>query len=124
MREIKFRAVIQDELTDYTKIVNVDCIDFFKQEIRYHDKECVWHRHFSTIEAILQYTGRKSKNGKEIYKGDILQFIINGKKVLGDVCFDYGSWGVGGFTGNLYILLKNYEVEIIGNIYENPELIE
>ena len=79
----------------------------------------------------LQFTGLKDKNGKEIFEGDILQsyptqdvrFIV-GFGVNGD----NNSWGftlesIGRKT--VYSFETSVEkMEVIGNIYENPELLE
>ena len=69
---------------------------------------------------IMQYTGLKDKNGKEIYEGDIV-YIPDMKfevKFRETICWDCG----GNYTGMGYEISEAYE--IIGNIYENPELLE
>lgn len=88
--------------------------------------------------VLLQFTGLKDKNGTEIYEGD----IVEGKpligwsdqdKLRGDVFFqtERGGWKVRvvktDYTDIEYLheLTKDprHELEIIGNIYENPELL-
>jgi uncharacterized phage protein (TIGR01671 family) len=102
-------------------------------------------------ENVMQYTGLKDKNGKEVYEGDIVEvkyFIdekvlhtANGKVYWGD----YGDgwyanhvqcWMIEVKDGNKWIYFQkslsdviltsyqNMSVEVIGNIYENPELLE
>jgi len=80
----------------------------------------------------LQYTGLKDKNGKEIYEGDILQVAGNKKYEV-----KYCTGGESNFEwfGGMFILHLNEENffgfdeyamktgGIIGNIYENPELL-
>lgn len=79
---------------------------------------------------ILQFTGLKDKNGKEIFEGDIIQirklegYLIHHGKVERNITGafdiiikDYGH-------RQLYQATLNDEPEIIGNIYENPELLE
>lgn len=93
---------------------------------------------------ILQYTGLKDKNGKEIYEGDILRCKCL-KKCKLDSCakkvIQYKNslieWWKSGYNlgyrlrdskGKTMMIkpthLNTMEVEVIGNIYENPELLE
>ena len=74
---------------------------------------------------IMQYTGLKDKNGKEIYEGDAVEgvhrhfewkqkekvFFLNG-------CFMIGNWNAHEFFNRFQ------HINVIGNIYENPELLE
>ena len=76
-------------------------------------------------EAILmQYTGLKDKNGKEIYEGDILSGDFP------DAVFwdNYrGQWMLRNsenFDDNLWEIMRDNNPEIIGNIHENAELLE
>ena len=66
----------------------------------------------------LQYTGFKDKNGKEIYEGDVLGFYKH-PKVRREI-----EWGFGGFDLPGNIGTNGSPWEIIGNKFENPELLE
>lgn len=138
MREIKFRAWVET--------------DDSEAEMMYFDKfefdNGLWfssNKHVDKYHAIMQYTGLKDKNGKEIYEGDILRgskypFISEGKenyyaliqwsednagfysypiicsdRVRGGACEDH-VFEDGQNSAKTF--------EIIGNIYENPELIK
>lgn len=86
-------------------------------------------------ETIGQFTGLHDKNGKEIYEGDILMCIgerndNKGRKYYRKVLFDNGAFGMTVPEYKCISALCNHVVngklnwEVIGNIYDNPELLE
>lgn len=83
------------------------------------------------FEKIMQYTGLKAENGKEIYEGDILSIkIYSGDKVIVEgktvVEFKDGCFGVIWGHDKAFLSLNSFfkaKFEVIGNIYENPELL-
>ena len=119
MREIKFR--VWDKLNK--EMFDVEIINF--QERRVY-KDTVSYRKFEDIE-LIQYTELKDKNNKEIYEGDILSDGNNEKPYK--VIFENGSFRAefeGDFNEYSFDLIDVVAqgCEIIGNIYENPELIK
>ena len=70
---------------------------------------------------IMQFTGLKDKNDKEIYEGDIIRgYIANDldNKVTTRVYWDASANRSG------WSIALTHELEIVGNIYENPELLK
>ena len=120
MKKIKFRA-----WNDISK------------EMLYHGKDIqglIWWNEFGEIQSLakaelMQSTGLKDKNGKEIYEGDIIKSKISfeGKGIphMGEVVYDkeLASFATKNLSGNTLICRQQLNTfEVIGNKYENQEL--
>lgn len=77
--------------------------------------------------VLMQSTGLFDKNGVEIFEGDVvkLQYTITSDFELFEVRqFRGGMWRIDNRRRGSDLWLRNEDCEVIGNIYENPELIE
>lgn len=78
--------------------------------------------------ALRDYTGLKDKNGNEIYGGDISKREIFAfgeiRTFIGEIKMFEGCWWIDSGTAAVLLWNEMHELEVIGNIYENPELLE
>lgn len=114
MREIKFRAWVKNDYDGH------GLVDYMEDDADSFNNPFEDHRNGDII--LMQYTGLKDMNGIEIYEGDIFRaphdFGPGGmQERVGQVHFD----PLHGYQWN-YWDIEN--LEVIGNIYENPELLE
>lgn len=119
MREIKFRGwdrVKGNLMYDFLLDSNGKAQIYQGISGRYEETDRI---------EIMQYTGLKDKNGKEIYEGDILTYngiTSNGNKIIREVNYNAEN---ARFQSGMYLLTQSIELsEIIGNIYENPDLTQ
>ena len=124
-REIKFRAWLKED----KKMENVKTMDFTDKTIRCLKKNEFINAYllrrvsFDDVE-LLQYTGVKDKNGKEIYEGDII-ICKYGPQIAMEVKWvDEGFRTLGKYDGDNYVGFVKNNAEVIGNIYENKNLLE
>jgi len=122
MREIKFRAwnkAKKEMLVDWQDTIWVEYLGF--------DGGDQWE--------IMQYTGLKDKNGKEIYEGDLLQNKYGriGKVVWHDYSASFDTVFVRDTSLDMTVDNKSFGfkdsnwhnlIEVIGNIHENPVLLK
>lgn len=134
MREIKFRAYIK---RDYNKelvgkILEVSSLHLKKNKViigysisksNYGNKSF----NYKDIE-LMQYTGLKDKNRKEIYEGDVVKVFTNKEWRIGIIIYEHSGFTID-VTNNKELkygrtsIIENL-TEVIGNIYENSELLK
>lgn len=113
-REIKFRAWDEDEAKMFYDLERSPSFDWWLDQF-----------------GVMQYTGLKDKNGKEIYEGDIVRINNFGETIInqanGVVVWDKDGLDYNVVDSNNDFLiafgLNKSQYEIIGNIFENPELL-
>lgn len=140
MKPIKFRA--WDERRN--RMIEVTSINFRNGTIEEDTRYAVNRELYFDQIKLMQSTKLKDNNGTEIFEGDIVKFDARSHyhpevyaweyetKGVGIIKYEMGSYILGGreeahILESLFGMLMNYEeveMEVIGNIYENPELLE
>lgn len=124
MRVPKFRAWVKDEkrMTDVHEMTFIDGEVYLISDIT----------GFYAYEEfkLMQSTGLKDKNGNEIYEGDIVRFTLTDgfSYVVGEdgmVKYKIGAFYIlNGLTEYLISNINTKDIEVVGDIYNNLELLE
>lgn len=130
----RFKFRVKFQIDNSIEIFDVENIDIAHQQIFFRREDCNLYNIGLGVKGteLMQCTGLKDKNGKLIYEGDIVTPVytnatllepkITGQVISGKACFQIQSPHIA--YNALQILNSEKAFEVIGNIYENPELLK
>jgi len=150
MRQIKFRAIVKDneEKLHLSKpyILDLeegiphqdDILDNMEKECQCNCAnestltcDCPSEFDEGSVYGWIEFTGLKDKNGKEIYEGDIVRCLLGNFETRGKIFFKDSAFMLEVETtilankNTIFPLITNdYNLEVIGNIYENKGLLK
>ncbi len=126
MKEFKMKAWLKKE----NKMVSIIGIDLNYQYIRYTDDGNLFKDDYKIAEfkdiELLQFTGAKSKAGQEVYEADVIKFNDGIDDIYGLISYDDEDavYCVSYENVTEHLLNMAGDFEIVGNIFENPDLYE
>ena len=126
MKEFKIKAWLKKE----NKMVAIIRIDLNYQYIRYTDDGNLFKDDYKIAEfkdiELLQFTGAKDKTGQELYEADVIKFNDGIDDIYGLISYDDedGTYRVSYENITEHLSDLEGDFEIIGNIFENPNLHE
>ena len=126
MKEFKMKAWLKKE----KKMVAIIGIDFNYEYIRYTEDDNLFNGNYKTAEfkniELLQFSGVKDKAGQELYEADVIKFNDGIDDIYGLISYDDEDATYRVSYENITEHLSDLEgdFEIVGNIFENPDLHE
>ena len=126
MKKFKMKAWLMKE----KKMVSIIGIDFNYEYIRYTEDDNLFNENYKTAEfkniELLQFTGLKDNGGQELYEADVIKFNDGIDDIYGLISYDDedGTYRVSYENITEHLSEREGDFEIIGNIFENPDLHE
>ena len=126
MKELKIKAWLKKE----KKMVAIIVIDFNYEYIRYTEDDNLFNENYKTAEfkdiELLQFSGAKDKAGQELYEADVIKFNDGIDDIYGLISYDDedGTYRVSYENITEHLSEREGDFEIVGNIFENPDLHE
>lgn len=136
-RIFKFRAWLKPS-KQMARVTGIDFEHSGTFRVLTPDSQIIWFGQVNISAVLMQFTGLLDKNGKEIYEGDVIK--VTGEFAIDDSGIIKWSQQEDDYTyhcgfmvdwqeevkrrSHLSFWANHREIEIIGNIYENPELLE
>ena len=124
----RYRAWLKED----KEMIDVEEIYFYNGEFDFIGDAITWMCKSDDC-VLMQSTGFRDKNGKEIFEGDIVKVTDGDERTnfpdggIGTICGldEIFMWYIDGQVHNgLFDISQEYYIEVIGNIYENQELLE
>lgn len=112
------------------KMVAIIGIDFNYEYIRYTEDSNLFNENYKTAEfkdiELLQFTGLKDNGGQELYETDVIKFNDGIDDIYGLISYDDedGAYRVSYENITEHLSEREGDFEIVGNIFENPDLHE
>ena len=126
MKKLKIKAWLKKE----KKMVSIIGIDFNYEYIRYTEDGNLFNENYKTAAfkdiELLQFSGAKDKAGQELYEADVIKFNDGIDDIYGLISYDDedGTYRVSYENITEHLSDLEGDFEIVGNIFENPDLHE